>query len=69
MPNKDGPNISIRDFYCTDPIPDEGMQNVERLLESGELFRYIAEHSGGSEVALFENDFAQAITNTPSVVS
>ena len=53
--------ISVRDFFCTDPIPDEGMKAVHRLLQSGELFRYIGESSDDSEVALLERDFAQFV--------
>ncbi len=46
-----GPNV-----YDAEPIPAEAMAEVERLLNSGDLFRYTC--PGDSPVALLEREFA-----------
>ena len=41
--------------YDAEPIPDAARSEIERLLTSGDLFRYTSE---GSPVALLEQEFA-----------
>ena len=43
--------------YDTEPIPASAMAEIERLLSSGDLFRYTAPE--GSPVALLEGEFAE----------
>lgn len=43
--------------YDAEPIPASAMAEIERLLSSGDLFRYTA--SEGSPVALLEGEFAE----------
>ena len=42
--------------YDSEPIPDAARSEIERLLTSGDLFRYTSE---GSPVALLEQEFAE----------
>ena len=42
--------------YDAEPIPDAARSEIERLLNSGDLFRYTSE---GSPVALLEQEFAE----------
>jgi dTDP-4-amino-4,6-dideoxygalactose transaminase len=42
--------------YDAEPIPDAARSEIERLLSSGDLFRYTSE---GSPVALLEQEFAE----------
>ena len=42
--------------YDAEPIPASAMAEIERLLSSGDLFRYTAPE--GSPVALLEGEFA-----------
>ena len=42
--------------YQSDPIPDSARQEIDRLLSSGDLFRYTA--AEGAPVALLEQEFA-----------
>ena len=43
------------DLYAAEPIPDAAMQDVMRLLQTGDLFRYT---SDGSPAAILEEEFA-----------
>ncbi len=51
MPNL--PNLT-----AAEPIPDAALEEVDRILRTGDLFRYT---SDGSPVALLEAEFAQAL--------
>ena len=48
--------ISAPNTYQSDPIPDSARQEIDRLLSSGDLFRYTA--AEGAPVALLEQEFA-----------
>ena len=48
--------ISAPNTYQSDPIPDNARQEIDRLLSSGDLFRYTA--AEGAPVALLEQEFA-----------
>ena len=45
--------------YDAEPIPESAKAEIERLLQSGDLFRYTC--PGDSPVALLEQEFAQAL--------
>ncbi|MCB2135557.1 MAG: aminotransferase class I/II-fold pyridoxal phosphate-dependent enzyme [Rhodobacteraceae bacterium] len=47
------------DVYAAEPIPDAARAEIERLLQSGDLFRYTAPE--GAPVALLEKEFAAHI--------
>ena len=48
--------IHAPNVYDSEPIPDAARGEIERLLSSGDLFRYTSE---GSPVALLEAEFAE----------
>jgi perosamine synthetase len=48
----------LPDVYAADPIPPEAAAEIQRLLETGDLFRYTAE---ASPVARLEVEFAAAL--------
>lgn len=50
---------SAPNVYDAEPIPSEAMAEVERLLTSGDLFRYTAPE--GAPVALLEAEFAELL--------
>ena len=50
------PQVSAPNLYDAEPIPDEARLEIERLLRSGDLFRYTAPE--GAPVALLEAEFA-----------
>ncbi len=50
--------VPAPNVYDAEPIPDAARAEIERLLSSGDLFRYTAEQS---PVALLEQEFADAI--------
>ena len=50
------PQVSAPNLYDAEPIPDEARLEIERLLHSGDLFRYTAPE--GAPVALLEAEFA-----------
>ena len=50
------PNVSTPNVYAAEPIPDAARSEIERLLTSGDLFRYTSE---GSPVAMLEAEFAE----------
>jgi len=50
---------SAPNVYDAEPIPAEAMAEVERLLSSGDLFRYTAPE--GAPVALLEAEFAELL--------
>ena len=50
------PQVSAPNLYDAEPIPDEARLEIERLLRSGDLFRYTA--AEGAPVALLEAEFA-----------
>lgn len=52
----------IPNMHSAEPIPDAAMEEVTRLLTSGDLFRYTAKDD--SPVTLLEAEFAQAIGST-----
>jgi perosamine synthetase len=45
--------------YSSDPIPDAARAEIDRLLSSGDLFRYTA--AEGAPVALLEQEFAELL--------
>ena len=47
---------TVPDLYAAEPIPDEALVEIERLLKSGDLFRYTAPEA--APVALLEAEFA-----------
>ncbi|WP_368187353.1 DegT/DnrJ/EryC1/StrS family aminotransferase [Aestuariibius sp. HNIBRBA575] len=47
---------AIPNVYAAEPIPDSAMQEVQRLLSTGDLFRYTAAED--SPVALLEQEYA-----------
>ena len=49
---------NVPNVYDAEPIPDEAMIAVRKLLTSGDLFRYTSENS---PVALLEAEFAKMI--------
>ena len=53
--NRD-PQVSAPNLYDAEPIPEEARLEIERLLRSGDLFRYTAPE--GAPVALLEAEFA-----------
>ena len=53
--NRD-PQVSAPNLYDAEPIPEEAWLEIERLLRSGDLFRYTAPE--GAPVALLEAEFA-----------
>ena len=53
--NRD-PQVSAPNLYDAEPIPEEARLEIERLLRSGDLFRYTA--PDGAPVALLEAEFA-----------
>ncbi|MDP5336749.1 MAG: aminotransferase class I/II-fold pyridoxal phosphate-dependent enzyme, partial [Paracoccaceae bacterium] len=52
----DSPAILPPNTYDAEPIPAAAMAEIERLLQSGDLFRYTSAEA--SPVALLEQDFA-----------
>lgn len=50
---------TMPNVYDAEPIPDEAMAEIRRLLQSGDLFRYTA--PSNSPVALLEREFADLI--------
>lgn len=54
----EGKKLTISDFHRPDTIPKEAILKVSKLLETGNLFRYIGEKAEDSETALLEKDFA-----------
>lgn len=54
----DGP-ITPPNVHDAEPIPDAARAEIERLLQSGDLFRYTAPE--GAPVALLEAEFAQLL--------
>ena len=50
------PQVSAPNLYDAEPIPEEARLEIERLLRSGDLFRYTAPE--GAPVALLEAEFA-----------
>ncbi|MGI1663529.1 DegT/DnrJ/EryC1/StrS family aminotransferase [Palleronia sp. KMU-117] len=50
---------SLPNTYDAEPIPDAARAEVERLLQSGDLFRYTA--PGDAPVALLEREFADLL--------
>lgn len=50
------PTSSAPNVYDAEPIPDAARAEVERLLSSGDLFRYTSENA---PVALLEQEFAE----------
>jgi len=51
--------IHAPNTYVSDPIPDAARAEIDRLLTSGDLFRYTA--SAGAPVALLEQEFADLL--------
>ncbi|WP_298838819.1 aminotransferase class I/II-fold pyridoxal phosphate-dependent enzyme [uncultured Roseobacter sp.] len=49
--------MQLPDMHAAEPIPDAARTEIERLLRSGDLFRYTAEHD--SPVSLLEAEFAE----------
>ncbi|MGB7243041.1 MAG: aminotransferase class I/II-fold pyridoxal phosphate-dependent enzyme [Sulfitobacter sp.] len=49
--------MSLPNMHAAEPIPDAARAEIERLLQSGDLFRYTAE--ADAPVALLEAEFAQ----------
>lgn len=47
----------LPDIHQAEPIPESARQEIERLLTSGDLFRYTA--PSGAPVSLLEDEFAQ----------
>lgn len=45
----------MTNVYTAEPIPEEAKREIDRLLQSGDLFRYTSENS---PVTLFEKEFA-----------
>ncbi len=52
---------NIPNVYDAEPIPAPAMQEIERILSSGDLFRYTSENS---PVALLETEFAKTLGST-----
>jgi dTDP-4-amino-4,6-dideoxygalactose transaminase len=52
----DSPKMPPPDVHAAEPIPDAARDEIERLLQSGDLFRYTAPE--GAPVALLEAEFA-----------
>ena len=50
--------IEVPNVYKADAIPESATEEVIRLLETGDLFRYTSEQS---PVALLEADFAERL--------
>ena len=53
------PNTPAPNTYASDPIPDAARAEIDRLLTSGDLFRYTA--AAGAPVALLEQEFADLL--------
>lgn len=51
--------MSLPDVYSAEPIPEAARKEVERLLQSGDLFRYTAPQD--APVALLEAEFAELL--------
>lgn len=49
--------MTLPDMHTADPIPDAARSEIERLLQTGDLFRYTA--AKDAPVALLEAEFAQ----------
>ena len=51
--------MSLPDVYSAEPIPADAREEVERLLQTGDLFRYTAPED--APVALLEAEFAELL--------
>ena len=51
--------MSLPDVYSAEPIPSAAREEVERLLQTGDLFRYTAPED--APVALLEAEFAELL--------
>ena len=49
-------NMTLPDMHAAEPIPDEARSEIDRLLASGDLFRYTA--AKDAPVSLLEAEFA-----------
>ncbi|MEL7093530.1 MAG: DegT/DnrJ/EryC1/StrS family aminotransferase, partial [Pseudomonadota bacterium] len=49
--------MSLPDMHSAEPIPAEARAEIDRLLTSGDLFRYTA--ASDAPVSLLEAEFAQ----------
>ncbi|MFK7868556.1 MAG: DegT/DnrJ/EryC1/StrS family aminotransferase [Roseobacter sp.] len=49
--------MKLPDMHTAEPIPETARAEIERLLQSGDLFRYTA--AAGAPVSLLESEFAQ----------
>ena len=54
--------ILAPNVYDAEPIPASALAEVERLLTSGDLFRYTAPE--GAPVAMLEREFADLLGST-----
>lgn len=55
------PPVFTKDFTKPMSIPQEGIDNVVKVLESGRLFRYSQKSAETSQVALAEKEFAEMV--------
>ncbi len=58
-PAEPAPAVQAPDVYSAEPIPEAARAEVERLLATGDLFRYTAPED--APVALLEREFAEAL--------
>ncbi|MFZ1726125.1 MAG: aminotransferase class I/II-fold pyridoxal phosphate-dependent enzyme [Albidovulum sp.] len=56
---EESPDAGTVDAYAAEPIPQSAREEIDRLLSSGDLFRYTAPE--GAPVALLETEFAAYI--------
>lgn len=53
--------LGLSDFERLDPIPNEVMPALKKILGSADLFRYMGTVPGDSETSLLERDFAKYV--------
>lgn len=51
--------MTLPDMHSAEPIPAAAREEIDRLMQSGDLFRYTAAH--GSPVSLLEAEFAELL--------
>jgi len=51
--------MTLPDMHSAEPIPAAAREEIDRLMQSGDLFRYTAAH--GSPVSFLEAEFAELL--------